>query len=416
MDTGRTPLAAGPRARTTIRPASLGWSILASVAILVVACGGSAPPVDQASPASGSAPPVSTLQSPAAAGASPTSDLTIGVVTGVGLVHDKGMNEDTLVGATDGARAIGAPDPIVVLPASPDDVEGLLRAFVDQDFDVVVAAGSALQAATTKVAKANPNVWFIGVDQGGCVTAAGDLASPPAECPTDGDPASPKYVAISYAEDQAGYLAGMVAASASKTGTIGAIGRDPSCASCIRSMQGYALGARAVDPNIRLRIGWTSEASGGNGGGSVGSRAFADGFIARNTGIDVVFQAADSIDDGVIDAACAAGVSAIGADFDHSLADPGSRTCILTSAETRIATSVAETIAAIDSGTATGGPNRFDAADHGVGLAPFYDAASRLPADMQSRVDTATAEIASGALRTCPPPPDCGRVGIAIGD
>ncbi len=358
---------------------------------------------------------MSAAPSTAAAGGSPTSDLTIGVVTGVGVVHDKGMNEDTLVGATDGAKAIGAAEPIVVLPASPDDVESLLRAYVDQDFDVVVAAGSALQAATMKVAKANPNVWFIGVDQGGCVAAAGDVASPPIDCPSDGSTATPKYVSISYAEDQAGYLAGMVAASASKTGTIGAIGRDPGCESCIRSMQGYVLGARAVDPNIRLRIGWASDASSGDGG-SVGSRVFADSFIARNTGIDVIFQAADSIDDGVIDAGCAVGIGAIGADFDRSLTDPGSRECILTTAETRVATSVADTIVAIGNGTATGGPNRFDASDQGVGLAPFYDAASRLPPDLQSRIDSATSQIAAGTLRTCPPPPDCGRVGIAIGD
>ncbi len=240
-------------------------------------------------------------------------------------------------------------------------------------------------------------------------------ASPPTDCTGDVTKLSPKYIAMRYAEDQAGYLAGMVAAAASKSGVIGAIGVDPNCASCIRSMQGYALGAKSINPDIRLRIGWVAGNAEG-GAGAASARAFADRFIAQNNGVDVIFQVGAATDDGVIDAACAAGISAIGGDVDRTLTDPASRDCILTSAEKRFSKSVADTIVAIDHGTATGGSTVFDASNAGIGLAPFYDATSRLPADMQSRIDGATAAIAAGRIVTCPPPPDCGRIGVPIVD
>ena len=121
-----------------------------------------------------------------------------------------------------------------------------------------------------------------------------------------------------------------------------------------------------------------------------------------------------SPDNGVIEAACAAGIDAIGAGVDRAVADPAAKACILTSAEDRISTSVADTVVAIEHGTATGGAIVFDASDGGVGLAPFYDAADRLPADLPARLEAATADIAAGRIATCPPPPDCGRVGAPI--
>lgn len=395
---------------------SIRRTLLASIAILVVACGGSDPSNEPTSSATDPAPsPPATPSSTPAAVASPSA-LLIGVVVNVGVVNDKGLNEYTFDGAKQGASAIGAAEPLVVIPSTPADGEALLQAYVDQAYGVVVAAGPALQAATAKVAKANPNVWFVGVDQEPCAGADGAIASPSIDCTGDATKLSPKYIAIRYPDDQAGYLAGMVAASASRSGVIGAIGGDPTCASCIRSMQGFALGATSVNPDIRLRIGWVAGSAEGVGGSQGSARTFADRFIAQNAGIDVVFQVGGSPDNGVIDAACAARISAIGGDVDRTLTDPASRDCILTSAEKRFSKSVADTIVAIDQGTATGGSNLFDASDGGIGLSPFYDAASRLPTDMQARIDAATAAIAAGRISTCPPPPDCGRIGVPIVD
>ena len=63
---------------------------------------------------------------------------------------------------------------------------------------------------------------FIGVDQGICVDEAG--ADPTFACAGDAAALLPNYQGIVFAEEQPGYLAGIVAASISKTGIIGAVG------------------------------------------------------------------------------------------------------------------------------------------------------------------------------------------------
>ena len=79
-----------------------------------------------------------------------------------------------------------------------------------------------------------------------------------------------------------------------------------------------------VDPKIRIEADWiaTSDLA---GEGSRAARLFADRFLVRNPGLDVLYQADPSPDNGVIDAACAAGIDAIGAGVDRVLADPPRR-------------------------------------------------------------------------------------------
>ena len=72
-------------------------------------------------------------------------------------------------------RPIGAAEPPVVVPQSDADYGPLIQAFVDQDYDIIVATGFNLPDATAAAAKANPDIWFIGVDQAPCIDAAGDV-------------------------------------------------------------------------------------------------------------------------------------------------------------------------------------------------------------------------------------------------
>ena len=96
----------------------------------------------------------------------------IGVVTDVGTVDDKNFNEYTFVGANEGAAAIGLETPVpVAVPEDDSEYGGLIQAYVDQGFNIIVTAGFNLGVATTQAAHDNPDVWFIGVDQGPpCVT------------------------------------------------------------------------------------------------------------------------------------------------------------------------------------------------------------------------------------------------------
>jgi basic membrane protein A len=399
-----------------MRIRSTGLVLFAGLSIILGACSGGGATSAPASEAPASEAPASEAPaSEAPASVAPSSDLKIGVVTDVGTVNDKNFNEYTFVGAKDGAAAVGAAEPPVVVPTSDADYEPLLQSFVDQGFNVIVATGFNLVPATAKLAKANPDIWFIGVDHAPCINGTGDVDPTFADCSGDVATLLPKYIAINYAEDQAGYLAGIVAASASKSGIIGAVGGVSLCGPCVRYIQGYVLGAKSVNPDIKVKSAWVSDSDFRLGfADQAAGKAFADQFITQNAGIDVVFQVAGLTGNGVIDAACAADINAIGVDVDEHESYPASQACILTSAEKHLARSVSDSIQAIANGTAKGGLTFFNATNDGIGVSPFYDAASKLPADMQSKVDAAIAGIADGSITTCPA--DCGKTGIPIGD
>jgi basic membrane protein A len=406
-----------------MRIRSAGLALLVGVSIALAACGG-----DSASSSpSGSGTPAPTTDGSASPSAAPSgsavpsasgaqSDLTIGVVTDVGTVNDKGSNENTFTGAEQGAAAIGADPPPVVVPTSAADYAPLIQALVDQDFDIIVTTGGNLAPATAAAAKANPKIWFIGVDQTPCINAKGDVDPTLKDCSGDIATLLPRYVAISYAEDQAGYLAGIVAASATKSKLVGAIGGVATCAPCVRYMQGYDLGAKSVDPTIKVKTAFVSDTDTKVGfSDQAAGKTFATQFINQYPSLDVLFQAAgltgaDTLTGkGILDAACTAGIGAIGVDVDQYQSYPASQGCILTSAEKRFTSSVSASIVAISEGTAKGGLTRFDATNDGIGVSSFYDATSRLPTDIQTRIDSAISGMKAGSLVTCPAGAACGK-------
>ena len=82
----------------------------------------------------------------------------------------------------------------------------------------------------------------------------------------------------------------------------------------------------------------------------------------------------------------------------------------MTSATKGLQKSVADSIKAIADGTAVGGKQLFNAANDGVGYAPFYEAESKLPAGVQGALDAAFEQMKAGTLETCPAAPTCGQV------
>jgi basic membrane protein A and related proteins len=388
-----------------MRIRSTGLALFAGLSVFVAACGTGAESV--APSVAPSEAPMTDAPSEAPASvepsAAPGADLKIGVVTDVGTVNDKNFNEYTYAGAQMGAEAVGAAEPPVVVPTSDADYGPLIQAFIDQEFDVIVATGFNLEGVTAAAAKANPDIWFIGVDHAPCINAAGDVDPTFADCSGDIAALLPNYIAINYAEDQAGYLAGIVAASVVDADIVGAIGGVSLCGPCIRYIQGYELGAKSVNPDITVKAAWVSDSDFRLGfADQAAGKNFGQQFIQQNAGIDVLFQVAGLTGNGVIDAACEAGISAIGVDVDQHESYPASQACIVTSAEKKLANSVSQSIVAIADGSAAGGRTTFDAANDGIGYSPFYDAVSKLAPDTQAKVDAALAEMAAGTLVTCP--------------
>ena len=306
-----------------------------------------------------------------------------------------------------GAADIGADAPKSVVPKDSTEYAADIKSFTDQSFDVIVTVGFNLTNDTVTAAKANPNTWFIGVDQAPCVDATG-AADPTYACKGDAKTLLPKYISITYQEDQAGYLAGMVAASISKVGTVAAIGGTSLCAPCIRYIQGYVLGATSINPSIKVKTAYvTADFSSKAFGDPVYGKQYGASFIAQNKP-DVIFQVAGATGNGILDAACAAKIYGIGVDVDQFLSYPNADACIVTSAEKHLTNSVEATIKTIAAGTAVGGPQVFNAANDGIGISDFHDKASLISADLTAKLATALAGMKDGSLKTCPS--NCGSL------
>ena len=384
-----------------MRTRSLGLTLLAVFALASAACtsggGGSQAPTAPPDPCAG--------QTAGAAHTLPTDakQYKIGVLADIGSLTDKNFNEYTNKGAQDGASAIGAATPAAVVPKDASEYKAKIQSFVDQKYDVIITVGFNLAGATTCAAQQNPGIKFIGVDQSPiCVTEAGKLDTTFA-CKGAAKTLLPNYTSIAFKEDQAGYLAGIVAASVSKTGTIAAVGGTTLCGPCVRYIQGYELGAKSVNANVKVVIAYvTRDFSKAAFHDQAGGKTFAQSMLATNKDIDVIFQVAGETGNGVIDAACAANIWAIGVDVDQFLSYPAADKCILTSAEKSLVLSVSSDLKALAAGTLPAGDQTWGAAQDGIGVSDFHDKASQVPATVQGLIDTAFAAMKAGTLVTCP--------------
>jgi basic membrane protein A and related proteins len=332
--------------------------------------------------------------------------LKIGVQTDVGSADDKNFNEYTYIGAKEGAKAIGATEPPVFVPKDESEYETGLNQYVDQGYNIVVVNGFNAVAPVVKFAKANPDVTFIGVDHSPCINAAGDADPTFTDCSGQ---MPDNYVGLNYQEDQAGYLAGIVAANITESNLVGAIGGITTCAPCIKYIQGFAMGVKSVNPDITVKVAWVTESDIGKAFfDQAGGKSFGEQFLAQNPGLDVLFQVAGQTGNGALLAACDAGINGVGVDVDQFLSFPEAKDCIVTSAEKKLVRSVSETIQAVAAGTAKGGIDLWDAKRDGVGISPFHDNADKVPDGTQAKVDEAFAAMKAGTLTTCPE--DCAKV------
>ena len=211
---------------------------------------------------------------------------------------------------------------------------------MDDGHDLVIAIGFLIQPSVVEVATEATDINFAGVDQfyGEEPDCGGENQSP---C------VMPNVVGLQFPSEEAGYLAGIVAAMMSKTGTISTVGgiKIPPVDNWIA---GFRQGAMDTNPDIELLNAYSQD--------------FVDAAKCKeialdqiSQGSDVVFQVAGQCGLGALDAACQEGAYAIGVDADQSFAGD----CVITSALKPLELAVFETIKAAQEGNFAGGTNAF---------------------------------------------------------
>ncbi len=314
------------------------------------------------------------------------SALKIGMVTDIGQLEDKSFNEFTWKGVQDGAKAVGGTAQVIVTKTEADYKQNIQQ-FVDQKYDVIVTVGFLISSDTLKAAQGNPSVQFFGIDQFICVAAdANDKACKGA--------IPPNYQGLIFNEAQAGYLAGIVAGTITKSGKIGAVGGRSDVPPVVSYIKGYENGAKSVKSNVQVTINYTEDFNAPDKG-----EASAKTMIGQ--GVDVVFQVAGLTGAGALRAACSAKIYGIGVDVDQYLSLPDSKACIITSAEKHLQNATRDAIKRFkDKGKQTGNFTN-DATNDGIGASEIRNL-SPVPAGLQDKLKQATEDMKSGKLKPVP--------------
>ena len=334
-------------------------ALLTLAGVVMAACGG------------GTTPP---------SGGSPTATgggaaLKVGMVTDIGQLEDKSFNEFSWKGVQDGAAAVGGTAKNIVTKDIADYKQNI-QSFVDQKYDEIVTVGFLIGTETLAAAKANPNIQFFGVDQ------------------FVADPAPANYQGLIFNEGQAGYLAGIVAGTITKSKKIGAVGGRSDVPPVVNYIKGYENAAKTVNPGVQVLINYTEDFNAPDKG-----EASAKTMIGQ--GADVIFQVAGLTGAGALRAACNAKIWGIGVDVDQYQSLPDSKACIVTSAEKHLQIAVRDAIKRFkDKGKQTGNFAN-DASNGGIGASPIRNL-SPVPAGLEDKLKQATTDMASGKLKAIP--------------
>jgi basic membrane protein A len=287
------------------------------------------------------------------------------VIYELGGKFDKSFNQAAWQGAERWKQATGKPYLEFEIVNAAQREQAALR-LAERGAKPVVAIGFPQAASLGKVARQYPGTPFAIVD------AVVDL---------------PNVQSFVYREHEASFLAGMLAAMASRSGRVGFVGamdiplvRKFAC--------GYEQGARHANPTVRVStslIGntpaaWTDPARGAE---------LTKAQVAQ--GVDVVFAAAGTSGLGILQAAKEARILAIGVDSNQNGLHPGT---VLTSVLKRVDLAVLQAFSGVRPGVTALGLK-----EGGVDLAMDEHNAKLVTPAMRARLDAARADIVSGKLQ-----------------
>ena len=284
----------------------------------------------------------------------------------LGGKFDKSFNEAAHNGAQRWANETGGTYREIELQSEAQR-EQALRRFAEAGANPVITMGFAMADPLAAVAADYPDTKFVAVD-----VVWLD---------------APNIRQIGFAEHEGSYLVGMLAAMASKTGTVGFVGgmdipliRHFGC--------GYAQGVKAVNPDATIIANMTGTTPAAWNDPVKGSELTK---AQISQGADVVYAAAGGTGVGVLRTAADEGILSIGVDSNQNYLHPGQ---VLTSMLKRVDVAVYDAMTAgadLETGVFTMGLS-----NNGVGYALDENNASLVTAEMKQAVDAAAYQIITG--------------------
>ena len=297
------------------------------------------------------------------------ADFKIALVTDVGQLNDRGFNQLAYQGLQRAEKDLGVEIRVAQSRTAADYVPNHTT-LARQGFDLVIGVGFAQGEAVAAAAKSYPESRFAIIDV--------DQTTLP------GKPAN--VLGILFREEQAGYLAGVLAGLNVK--------KDPPVVSSVggykeppvdRFIAGYQAGAKFSKPDVQTLNGYSSDWD-----DQAKCKEIALNQIDR--GSSVVFQVAGGCGLGALDAAGDRSAWGIGVDADQSFLG----NFVLTSAMKRVDEAVFRIVRSVTDDTWQGGLNvTFGLAEQGVGLGKI---SPDVPQEHRSMLEDVQRKILAGEI------------------
>jgi len=318
---------------------------------------------------------------PAAPAEEPKTTVKAAMVTDVGGLGDKSFNDLSYAGLQKAESELGTE--IKVLESKePTDYESNLSQLASAGYNPIFAVGFLMTDTVVKVAPQFADVNFGGID-------------------VFFDPAAPNVVGLNFKEQEAGYLAGVVAGKLTTMTDVDPRINDQKVIGFVGGMEippvqkfeaGFIAGAKSVAPDVEVKSVYT-------GSFTDAQKGIESGKALIEQGADIVFAAAGGTGNGTAKACQDNKALFIGVDSDQYNTIAGIGDTILTSAVKRVDNAVFLTVQQAVDGTLKGGENKiFGLAEDGVGLAPYHDWEAKMPQEVKDAVQKATDDIKAGTV------------------
>jgi len=347
--------------KKNVRTFLVALMVFAMVAVVVAGCSPAAPTTSTATTAK--------------------PKLKTAMVTDVGGLGDKSFNDLSYEGLKRANKDFGVE--IKVLESKEQaDYERNLTNLANAGYSPIFAVGFLMTDAVSKVSTAFPKTQFGGIDEAF-------------------DKAPSNVAGLVFKEQEASYLAGVLAGLAVKDTTIDPRIKNNNTIGFVggfdvpvieRFRAGFVQGVQSVNPDAKVIAVYA---------GSFNDQAKGKelGLSLINQGASIIFPVAGATGLGTIQAAKEKGALVIGVDQDQFLSVPDAADSILTSVVKRVDEAVYQTIKNELDGKFAGGTNTsFGLKEGGVALAPYHNFDSKIPQAIKDKVDAAKKDIIDGKV------------------
>lgn len=278
-----------------------------------------------------------------------------------GAANDQGWNQTAYEGTQKACEKYGC-ELAYTENVSTADIAAAFADYAGSGYDIVIGHGYEFGDPALEVAATYPDTKFI--------------------C-TEADAAADNVASYVMACEQTAYVEGIIAASVTKSGKIGAIGPIPGD-SLVKIINGYEDGAKTINPDIDVQTAWTN--------------SFVDTQLAQEAakamienGADVIKHCANACGNGAMSAAVDANIWCQGDSYDQSSLAPNN---ILDSAIYNLDVVLDKAIGSVVEGSFSGDVYNLGMADGAVEVL----LSDNLPDDVKATAEQAIEQIKSGEV------------------